>query len=118
MRLLLGGTTANFWTDPMLDQWIEDGLLDISLKTKCNKSTGYITTVASTIEYTISASITDMIDIVGPVRIYDGTNSKWREKMTSTSQDDMDADYPGWESTMDLICSILCLTGIPDRPSG
>ena len=24
--------------------------------------------------------------------------------------------YPGWESTIDLVCAVLCLTGIPDKP--
>lgn len=100
MRYLLGETTAKFWTDILLNQWIEDALLDISLKTKCNRSTGYITTVASTIEYTISTYITDFMDIVGPVRIYDGTDSVWKQKMTGTSQDRMDIDYPGWEQAM------------------
>ncbi len=98
IRMLLGETTARFWTNDMLNQWIEDSLLDICLKTKCNRSTGLITTVASTRSYTISTYMTDFLDIVGPVRIYDGTNSKWKQKMTGTSQDEMDRNYTGWES--------------------
>lgn len=99
VRMLLGETTALFWTDATLNQWIEDSLLDITLKTKCNRSIGYITTVASTMEYTISSYVTDMLDVIGPVRIYDGTNSQWRQKMRGTSQDEMNMDYPGWERT-------------------
>jgi hypothetical protein len=99
IRLLLGETTAQFWTNTILNQWIEDAMLDICLKTKCNKNTGYITTVESTKEYTLSTYITDFLDVAGPVRIYDGDNSMWRQKMRGTSQDEMDLEYTGWERT-------------------
>ncbi|KKL66602.1 hypothetical protein LCGC14_2143300, partial [marine sediment metagenome] len=97
IRRILGETSGLFWQDPILNQWIEDSLLNIALKTKCNRTRGLITTVASTMEYAISSHITDMIDIVGPVRIYDGTNSNWRKEMEGMTRDRMDTEFPGWE---------------------
>jgi hypothetical protein len=99
IRLLLGETTASFWSDAILNQWMDDGMLDICLKTKCNKAYGYITVVEDIIEYTLSDYITDFLDVSGPVRIYDGTNLEWRKKMRGTSQDEMDLIYPGWEKS-------------------
>lgn len=98
IRQLLGETTQTFWLDTMINQWIEDAQLDIVYRTKCKRRTGFITPVAGVIEYVISAYISDILDIGGPLRIYDTTNAQWREKMEGVTQDYMDCEYNGWES--------------------
>lgn len=97
IRQILGEVTPLFWSNDLLNQWVEDSMLDITLKTKCNRKTGYITTVVDIAEYTISDHISDFLVVNGPVRIYDADNSEWRQKMRGTSQDEMDLMYPGWE---------------------
>ena len=99
IRMLLGETSAVFWTDAMLNQWLEDGQLDIVYRTKSKRRTGYITTVADTMEYTLSTYMTDILDIGGPVRVYDGTNSKWCDSMDGMTRERMEDEYPNWEST-------------------
>lgn len=51
VRYLLNESTAAFWTDTEIDNWLDQGQRDIAVKALCIESTGSITTAAGTREY-------------------------------------------------------------------
>jgi hypothetical protein len=99
IRKKLGESTAVFWADTDINQWIEDAQLDITWKAKLNRTRGTFTTVASTARYDLSAILPNFLRIVdGGVWIYDSTNTKWI-KLDYATKEYMDATYEDWPNT-------------------
>jgi hypothetical protein len=96
IRKKLGEATAAFWEDSELNQWIEDAQLDIAWKCRCKRQRSLTTSVASTVRYTLSSLVSNCLRIF-KVRIYDSSTTKWLP-LDYATQDDLDRDYPGWES--------------------
>ena len=97
-RQLLGETTAVFWTDAMLNQWMEDGQLDLVWRTRCNRSRELVDPIASTVRYTLSTLVTNILRILdGGVRVYNSDADTW-EKLTQKTKEWLDQHYSGWET--------------------
>lgn len=98
VRQLLGETTAVFWTDALLNQWMEDAQLDLVWRTRCNRSRELVDTVASTVRYTLSTLVTNILRIVdGGVRVYNSDADNW-EKLEQKTKEWLDQNYSGWET--------------------
>ena len=98
VRQLLGETTAVFWTDAMLNQWMEDGQLDIVWRARCNRTRDLVDTTASTLRYTLSSLVTNILKIVDSgVRIYNSDTEDWT-KLEQRSKEWLDQNYSGWET--------------------
>ena len=97
VRKKLGETTAVFWTDSILNQWIEDATLDIVWRAKCNKQRSTATSTASTLRYTLSDLVTDILRIF-KVRVYNSATEKWI-RIPQRTQEWLDTNYPHWESS-------------------
>lgn len=97
IRKKLGETTAVFWSEDDLEQWIEDAQLDIVWEARCNRQRSLATSVASTVRYTLTALVANVLRI-NKVCIYNSTTSQWL-KLIQKDQDFLDENYPGWEST-------------------
>lgn len=96
VRMKLGETTATFWTDDMLNQWMEDGQKDIVWRSKLKRTRGTFTTIASTARYTINSIFPNCLRIMdGGAWIYDSDASKWK-RMTYKTKKEMDETYPDW----------------------
>ena len=52
VRALIGESTANFWSDEELNNWVIEGAADISTKTLCFEKKDSIALVANQLEYT------------------------------------------------------------------
>ncbi len=96
IRKKLGETTAVFWEDSLLEQWIEDAQLDIVWRAKCKRQRSLVTTVASTVRYTLSTLVSNILRIF-KVRVYDSVTTKWT-KVEFSTQEELDARFPGWLS--------------------
>ncbi len=94
IRKRLGETTASFWTDAELNDWINDSMNDVAYETKCIKANGKIdTTAAST--YTVSSSFSNYI-AVNEVYIYQDGDT-W-VKLKKTTRERLDRESTGWKS--------------------
>jgi hypothetical protein len=94
-RMKLGETTPLFWTEAMLNQWIEDAQLDIVWRAKLKRTRGTFTTTATT-RYTLSTIFPNFLRVVdGGVWIYDSGDTKWH-KLTYMKKEDMDNLYSDW----------------------
>jgi hypothetical protein len=101
IRKRLGETTAAFWTDVELNTWIDDACTDTAFRTKCIKSDGYMTPVASTAEYGLTSVFPNCLSI-DEVYFFqcsssDTTNSTWF-KLIPMDHTTMDIEHPGWKS--------------------
>lgn len=94
IRKRLGETTASFWTETELNDWINDGMRDIAYRTKCVKKDGTITTTSSQ-EYTVSSSFPNYIAVLEVYMYQDATT--W-VKLTKTSRERLDREQAGWKS--------------------
>ena len=102
-RKKLGETTAAFWTDTELNNFINFGCKDVANRVKCLRSSTVISSVscvASTAvsaarsnEYTISNSMSNFFAITEMSFMQNGTS--WI-KLKPTSREELDAMYPGW----------------------
>jgi hypothetical protein len=55
-RYLLNESSASFWDDIEMLQWVNDGMVDLVTRTHCLETTESVTLAASTIEYAISGN--------------------------------------------------------------
>lgn len=96
IRKKLGESTAVFWQDAELNQWMEDAQLDIVWRAKLKRTRGTFTTTLSTARYVISAIFPNFLRIVGGgVWIYDSSASKWHQ-LDYKTKDEMKFLYPDW----------------------
>jgi hypothetical protein len=56
VRAYLDETTASFWTDTELLQWLNDGMVDLAAKTHCTETQEVVTLVGGTTEYAVTAN--------------------------------------------------------------
>ena len=96
IRKKLGETTAVYWQDSDLNQWIEDAQLDVVWQTRCKRQRTLATSVADTVRYTLTSLISNPLKVLS-VRLYDSTSEKWR-RLTQRTFDYLDKNYPEWES--------------------
>lgn len=107
VRKKLGETTAAFWTNAELDDYINLGCKDVAYRTKCLRSNTTISSVscesstaasvAASNEYSISGNIDDFFAVIDVAFMQEGTD--W-VKLTPTSREDLDARRPGWRAAV------------------
>jgi len=100
IRKRLGETTAAFWTDAELNNWINMACQDLAFRVKCLKDKDYISSIESTADYSISGLDTSFLS---PYRVYfnqDGTDWERIQPITIEELDDL---YPGWKEVEDGI---------------
>lgn len=68
VRELLNESTASFWTDTEIQEWIKMGCIDISTKTLCVKRRDYFTLATNTQIYTASDFNTNTSDIIAKMQ--------------------------------------------------
>ena len=93
IRKRLGETTAAFWSDPELNDWINDAGHEVAWMTKCIKRKGYMTPTEDTSEYSLS-SISSTLLSLDKVYYYQNAQS-WME-LIPTNKDDLDMLDSGW----------------------
>jgi hypothetical protein len=92
-RKRLGETTAAFWSDDELNQWINDGCRDVAYRTKCLKTNELVSPADDTPEYVLSSLFPNISSITEVY--YKDSNDQW-EKLIATSRLEMDSMFPGW----------------------
>ena len=95
IRKRLGETTASFWTDAELNTWINDAGHDIVYRTKCLKDNGYVSSVASTSDYTLSTNFPNLLAVT---EVYFNVEGDTWEKLEPTTRTQLDIERPGWLS--------------------
>jgi hypothetical protein len=95
-RKKLGESTAVFFTNDDIEQWINDSLIDIVWQTRCYRARVYATTTADTLRYTLTTLIPNTLRI-NQVRIYSDELLQWR-RLDQKDYDFLDKVYPYWVS--------------------
>lgn len=93
-RKRLGETTAAFWTDPELNQWIDNAGHNLAYITKYIKLNGYIDTTSAQ-EYTLSSYFPNWLSVLKVYLLNQG-DTWW--KLRQTDEDKLDRDSDGWRS--------------------
>lgn len=86
-RAYLNESTAAFWDDTDLLQWLNDGMVDIVTTTHCLQTTESVTLIASTIEYSLTSTYTT----VKAVQYIDSNSKVWALKRGSPEHVGSDA---------------------------
>lgn len=95
IRRRLGETTAAFWTDTELNDWINFGCKDIAFRAKCIRSETTFNSVLDTLEYTLSSVIPNVVSIN---EIYFKQSGSTWVKLDPTNRTDLDFEDNGWRS--------------------
>ena len=95
VRKRLGETTALFWSDSELNSWINDGCTDIAFRTKCIRTSSYLSPIAETAEYSLSLNVPYLLSIN---EVYYYSNATTWVKLEPTSRTELDLLHPGWKS--------------------
>lgn len=95
IRKRLGETTAAFWTDQELNEWIDDSGYAVADDTKCIRTEGYITTVEDQMEYTTSTYFPTYLSILEVYMYQDATT--W-VRLEQTDRKRLSREYAGWKS--------------------
>ena len=94
--MLLGEATAVFWTDALLNTWMEDAQKDIVWRAKLKRTRGTFTSIASTARYTITTIFPNALRILdGGAWIYDSNDTKWH-RLDYKTKEFMDKVYEDW----------------------
>lgn len=104
-RKKLGETTAAFWSDAEINDYINLGCKDVAYRTKCLRDNTTIASVscasstasAKSNEYTISDSISDFFAITDVYFMQNGTD---KMKLMPTSREELDQNDPGWRTSL------------------
>jgi len=105
IRKKLGETTSAFWSDSEINNYINDGCRDISFRTKCLRTNGYLT-AANCVQNTASAAASEVAltsistAIYSVNEVYFLVDKKHWTKMESMAREEMDVDYPGWRDAI------------------
>lgn len=94
IRKRLGETTAAFWTDPELNNWINDAGHEVAFDSKCIKVNDYMTTTSEQ-EYTLSDTFPYYLSIL-EVYLYMNGEKWWKLEKTTTQR--LNNETPGWKS--------------------
>lgn len=105
VRKKLGDTTSVFWSNSELDSYINEGLRDLSFRTKSIKDNGYITSLscdsntssAVSNEYSLTDNFTNIYAVLKVYFNKEGTN--WI-RLDPVLTDDLDETSPGWKSNV------------------
>jgi hypothetical protein len=95
IRKELGETTAAFWSDTELNDWINNAGDDTAYKTKSIRTSGYVTTTASTGEYTLSTLFPTLLSVM---EVYYYQNAQTWQKLGVMTRDTLSRLYSGWKS--------------------
>ena len=95
IRKRLGETTSSFWSDAELNSWINDGCTDIAFRTKCIRSSAYLTPIVDTAERSLTGIDANILSIN---EVYYKTNNLTWNKIDATSRTELDILHPGWKS--------------------
>jgi len=95
-------TTASFWTNAELDNWINDAGHDVAYKTKCIQADGKFASVESTSEYTLTDYFSGLLSVTRAYFYQDG--SSW-EELDPTSIDKLNQLHTGWKNADDGVPS-------------
>ena len=93
VRKQLGETTAAFWSDAELNNWINYAGHDVAAKTLCIHDKGNLTTVTDVAEYALLITFPKLLC---PLKIY--IDPDWIE-LTRSTMDELDILFPGWRSS-------------------
>lgn len=92
----MGETTASFWTDSELNQWIDDQIIDLNFKTRSLRKNALATPTVDTSEYSLIALFPDMLM---PIQVYYNSNQGTQFiKLRQIKRETLDLDHPGWLS--------------------
>jgi hypothetical protein len=94
-RKRLGETTASFWPDSELNDWLNDAGDDVAEKTKCLKSTENMTTIEDQAEYVPSTEFPGYLSIDEIYLYRDG--KKW-ERLEKKDRKRLTLENPAWKS--------------------
>jgi len=105
VRKRLGDGNAAFWTDAELNGYINDGLRDISFRTKSIRANDYISAVScasNTVgsgsnEYALASNFTDIYSVLEVYFMESGT--EWI-RLDSRLRDDLDEEFDGWRGNV------------------
>jgi hypothetical protein len=95
IRKNLGETTASFWTDAELNQWIADGGKDVAKKTHCVRTNLSFTPVIGTGEYVLNTQLAVTVFKVFEVYYNNGTTWTYLDETTRT---ELNNESDGWMS--------------------
>jgi len=116
VRKRLGETTAAFWTDAEINAYVNQGAKDLSWRTKCLRTTGYISSISCTAntvsacsnEYTISTALSTACYAITEVYFKeDGTDFV---RLNPTTREELDVQNPAWQSLIGYTYSTTAST--------
>jgi len=101
VRKRLGDINGVYWTDTEVHTMINNACADISFRTKCVRTNGYLTsndctantTSAASQEYSLADNFTNIYSVLEVYFMVNGT--RW-EKLDSITRDDLNDREPGW----------------------
>lgn len=97
VRRRLSEVTAAFWVDLEVYRFLNEGQIDIVVKSKCLKRKVTVTTVASTQEYDLrNNSFSDIIDIAED-GVYFYLNGTSYQPLIFKRIGELNAEFPGWQ---------------------
>lgn len=116
IRKRLADVTSTFWTDSEINTYINNGCSDVSFRTKCLKTNGYISAVSCTAntvgtvsnEYGLSSNFTNIYSVNEVYFKSEGT--RW-DRLEPTSRDRLDIDEPNWRASVGMV-SLNTATGV------
>ncbi len=75
IRKNLGETTASFWSDDELNQWISDSGRDVAKKTHCVRTSGTFTPTVDVGEYNLNTKLA--VTVFGVFEVYYNDGTTW-----------------------------------------
>ncbi len=97
VRRKLSEVTAAFWVDLEVYRFLNEGHIDIAVKSKCLKRKVTVTTIASTQEYDLrNNSFSDIIDIAED-GVYFYLNGTSYQPLIFKRIGELNAEFPGWQ---------------------
>jgi hypothetical protein len=95
IRKNLGETTASFWSDAELNQWLDNAGRDVAKKTHCIRTNGSFTPTIGTGEYNLNSKLSYTAFKVFEVYYNDGIT--WLN-LDETTRTELNEDSSGWMS--------------------
>jgi hypothetical protein len=107
VRKRLGDATSAFWTDDELNGYINDGLRDISFRTKCLINNTYISSIScdpntdsqKSNEYTLTSISPNLYSIL---RVYYLENGSEWIRLEPSSREELDEESISWRGNVGL----------------
>ncbi len=107
VRKRLGDATTAFWTNDELNGYINDGLRDISYRTKCLKTNGFITSVScdpnivsqKDNEYSLTSNFPQLYSVL---RVYFHENGVEWIRLNPVERENLDEESLAWRSNVGI----------------